>query len=118
MTGRREFSKAVKLAAWERCGGFCEGCGAKLFPGRFQYDHDTPDAMGGEPTLDNCKVLCSGGRATCHGLKTAEVDAPRIAKTNRQRAKHLGAVSPKRSVIPGSRNSPYRKKLNGGVERR
>lgn len=114
---RRDFSKAVKLAAWDRCGGRCEGCGVKLFPGRFQYDHIVAFAIGGEPTLDNCQVLCSGGRATCHGLKTAEQDTPRAAKTKRQHAKNLGIRS-RRSILDGSRASKWKKKLDGSVVRR
>lgn len=95
---RREFPKTVRLAAWNRCGGFCEGCGAPLLPGRLQYDHITPDAVGGEPTLENRQVLCSGGRATCHGAKTAERDVPLAAKTKRQREKSLGIRAPKRRI--------------------
>lgn len=110
---RREFRKAVKLAAWERCGGVCDKCTTYLFPGRFQYDHDIPDGLGGEPTLDNCLVLCSA----CHGAKTAKVDVPRIAKTKRVKAAHLGIKATKRPM-PGSRASGLRKRMNGKVERR
>ena len=39
MTERREFSKAVKLAAWQRCEGRCEKCTTKLYPARFDYHH-------------------------------------------------------------------------------
>ena len=107
---RREFSAKTKVAAYERCGGRCEGCGAVLHVGRFAYDHQIPDGLGGEPTLENCMVLCTG----CHGAKTAGADVPRIAKMKRQKAKHLGAKQ-SRKPLPGGRNSPLRKKLNGQV---
>lgn len=89
---RREFPKAVKLAAWKRCAGNCEGCTAKLYPGKFDYDHDKPDAFGGEPTLENCKVLC----ANCHGEKTTKLDIPRISKADAMRDKHFGLGPRKR----------------------
>jgi 5-methylcytosine-specific restriction enzyme A len=94
---RREFSKKVRIAAWERCKGFCEGegCGAKLFPGKFQFDHIIADSIGGRPELDNCEVLCTA----CHGEKTAKIDTPRAAKTERMRLKHLG-LYPKGQKIP------------------
>lgn len=110
---RREFPKAVKLAAWERCGGRCEECTAYLFPGRFQYDHDIPDGLGGEPTLANCVVRCSA----CHGTKTAKIDVPRIAKAKRVQANHLGIKKAKRPM-PGSRASGLKKCMDGRVVRR
>jgi 5-methylcytosine-specific restriction protein A len=83
---RTEFSAKVKRQSWERCKGFCEGCTAKLYPGRFDYDHDKPDGLDGEPTLENCKVLCT----TCHGIKTHTVDRPIMQKADNIKAKHLG----------------------------
>ena len=105
---RREFPKAVRLAAWERCKGHCEGCTAKLFPGRFEFDHDIPDWLGGEPTLENCVVLCD----PCHRSKTATVDIPRIAKAKRVRDAHLGIRKAKRPM-PGSRQSKWKRKISG-----
>ena len=95
--GRREFSKAVKLAAWNRACGSCESCSARLFPGRFEYDHDKEDTFGGEPTLENCKVLCS----SCHRAKTGG-NAAKIAKSNRIRNKFIG-IRKKKRTIPGRR---------------
>jgi len=87
---RTEFSAKVRKAAWARCEGRCEGCTAKLFPGKFQYDHDRADGLGGEPTLENCKVLC----AACHYEKTHTVDRPIMQKADNIRAKHLGIKRP------------------------
>lgn len=89
---RREFPARVRVAAFERANGHCENCTAPLYVGKFHYDHRIPDALLGEPTLDNCVVLC----VACHGEKTAKEDVPRIAKAVRQRQKHLGARPPKR----------------------
>lgn len=87
---RREFPAKVRVAAFQRANGHCEGCTAHLVPGKFAYDHQLPDWLGGEPVLSNCRVLCDA----CHGAKTSGEDVPRIAKTKRQRAKHAGIRPP------------------------
>lgn len=90
---RREFSKRVMRDAFLRAGGRCEGdgCGARLTPGKFAYDHIIPDALGGEPTLDNCQVLCRA----CHKEKTGKADIPRIAKTKRISDREKGIRRPR-----------------------
>lgn len=89
---RREFPAKVKLARWEHAKGHCEYCGAKIIGGQAHYDHAVPDAIGGDPTFDNCRVACR----TCHGLKTSKTDVPMIAKGKRVRSKHVNAGSTKR----------------------
>jgi 5-methylcytosine-specific restriction endonuclease McrA len=88
---RREFSTGTKASAFHRCGGKCESCGAYLYTGKFHFDHDTPDGLTGEPTLENCKVLC----VNCHSEKTRTIDVPRIARAKRREAKHIGAKKPR-----------------------
>jgi len=88
---RREFPAKVKLQAWDRCGGLCEGCQGRLMPGRFQYDHVIADGLLGDPTLSNCEVLCS----VCHDLKTNTHDKPVIAKTKRLRRRAAGIRKPR-----------------------
>lgn len=88
---REEFSTKVKLQAWERAQGCCEGenCprnGRKLYTGDIFYDHRTADAVGGSALLDNCQVLCR----SCHSSKTYNEDIPVIAKGKRVRRKHIG----------------------------
>ncbi len=106
---RTEFSAKVRKAAWKRCGGRCEepGCGIKLQVGKFQFDHRIPDGLGGEPTLENCAVLCSAH----HHQKTVEIDRPIMQKADNIKAKHLN-LKPKRPW------SQFRKKMNGEVVRR
>ena len=108
---RREFSARVKTQAWERAGGHCQKCTALLYPGRTHYDHVLPDWLGGEPTLDNCEVLCT----SCHSEKTATEDVPRIAKTKRQRANHIGARVKSGPPIPGSKRSPWKRRMDGTI---
>jgi hypothetical protein len=89
---RREFKKEVKRLALKRAGKKCENpaCGA-LFGHKFHFDHDIADGLGGEPTLENCKVLCHA----CHGEKTAKHDVPLIAKTKRIQDRHNGIKKPR-----------------------
>ena len=90
---RREFSNKVKLQAWNRCDGKCEGCGIPLTgANRPEYDHTTPCGLGGGNDLGNCKVL---GSKCCHQTKTTERDRPMIDKAERLRKKHLGIIRPK-----------------------
>lgn len=100
---RREFPAKVKMAAFKRAKYRCEDCGAPLIAGKFHYDHDIPDGLTGEPTLENCVVRC----LNCHGVKTREKDIPTIAKAKRVQAKHIGAKKAKRKMA-------YRK-FNGEI---
>lgn len=111
---RREFSRSVKLAAFKRADGRCEECTAYLVPGRFEYDHDLADGLGGEPTLENCIVRCD----SCHVRKTASEDVPRMAKADRARRKIMDGEKRTTRPIPGSKASGWRKRMNGQVERR
>lgn len=104
---RRNFTRQVKLAAWERCGGICEGCRQKILDVA-QYDHLIADALDGEPTLANCQVLCAG----CHRRKTSKIDVPAIAKGKRLEAKRSG-LKRKGRPLPGTKASGWKHKLTG-----
>lgn len=108
---RREFSKKIKLAAWRRSGGRCETCTSKLFAWSVHYDHLIPDALGGEPTLDNCRAVCR----TCHGVKTSKEDVPAIAKAKRRELSHAGIKNPHRRSWGYGKNDPMKKKITGEV---
>lgn len=111
---RQEFPKSVKLAAWKRCGGICEcGCNQKIIGGMVEYDHILEDYLGGQPTLENCRVM----RTKCHDAKTAE-RRPEIDKTRRTIEKNAGIRKPKGRPLPGTKASGLRKKMDGSVERR
>lgn len=111
---RKEFSKKVKLAAWMRCKGICEcGCGVKIIPGDGpEYDHDDEDFFGGEPTLENCKVL----RKRCHDAKTKK-RRPSIDKARRGFEKQINARQSSQPM-PCGRKSRFKKKMNGQVVER
>lgn len=108
---RREFPKTVKRDAFVRAAGRCErnDCGARLTLGKFHYDHVIPDAMGGEPTIENCAVLCT----PCHNEKTRKRDVPTIAKTKRIVDRQRGIKKP--STFACSRSSKFKRKIDGSV---
>jgi len=108
---RHEFSAKTKVSAFERAKGACELCctGIKLRPGDIFYDHVIADALGGEATLENCQVLCRSH----HDAKTRKDDVPAIAKAKRRQRNHAGIRKPSR--FPASRDSKWKKKLDGSV---
>lgn len=110
---RLEFTRSTKLAAWERSGGSCEGCGRKLFPGdRREFDHRIPDGLRKDNGLENCQVLCG----PCHDEKTPG-DSRQISKAKRVKAKHEGAFRPK-ATLPGGKASGWKRKISGEWVRR
>jgi 5-methylcytosine-specific restriction endonuclease McrA len=76
-----------------------------------EYDHDNPDALTGEPTLENCRVLCAG----CHKHKT-KTDRARITKAHRLARKAAG-ITARKAKIPGSKGTGWRRPLNGPAYR-
>ena len=110
MTRRLEFTRATKLAAWERDRGRCRhGCGRKLRPGdRIEYDHIIRCEIEPDNSLENCQVLCGA----CHAYKTHQVDAPAAARSRSVRAAHIGAKTVKRPMR-GNRNSRWKHKIDG-----
>lgn len=114
---RREFSKAVKIQAFGRAKGFCENeaCGARLLPHKMHYDHLIPDALGGEPTLDNCQVLC----LPCHGEKTAKHDVPTIAKAKRIHIRNVMGIKTSKAQIKsaGFAQRPKQRSASRAIQR-
>lgn len=116
---RNEFSKKTKLAAFQRAEGCCEVCTLKITAaiGPTQYDHRIPDGLDGDNSLENCQVLCK----PCHDLKTftaIDGDVSKIAKAKRINSKQANADGRRSPAIPGSRRSPYKRKMDGTIERR
>lgn len=92
---RAEFTKRTKLDAFVRCGGRCEHiedgirCAVVFRAGNEpHYDHVVAASNGGGNDLANCAVLCR----THHREKTAKLDIPRAAKTERLRQKHIAGI--------------------------
>ena len=106
---RKEFSKAVKVRRFDYCEGKCEGCGAKLRPGQFDYDHDLEDVEGGDNSFENCRVICK----TCHKAKNKE-RAPHLAKSRRLEEKHIG-ITKQSGWNRTYKGRPVTHKIGGGV---
>lgn len=106
---RQEFPKRVRVEAFQRANGHCERCSGFLVAGKFRYDHDIPDALGGKPILENCVVACLG----CDSDKTYKRDIPTIAKNKRIQARQAGIK--KRSTFACSKQSKWKKKIGGEV---
>jgi hypothetical protein len=96
-----EFPLSVRKKALMRCcrNGVphCEGCGIEINARTgIIYERDIPAGLGGEPTLENCKVHSK----TCADIKTETEDKPRMAKADRVLKKTYGLRRPRRT-IPG-----------------
>jgi 5-methylcytosine-specific restriction enzyme A len=103
---RAEFSKAVRRDAFLRANGECGVCGVKLKVGEAEYHHRIEAYLGGEATLENCVVLCR----SCHALAT-KTRHPAIDKTRRISDKRMGIR--RKSTMPGSRGTKYKRLMNG-----
>lgn len=103
----------VRVRVFDRCNGRCGQCGRKINAGeRWTCEHLVALINGGENRERNLGVTCDW---CLPGKNAADVaDKSKVADT---RKKHLGLRSPKR-VMPGSRASGLRKRMNGQVERR
>ena len=112
---RHVFSTSFRLNLFLKRKGTCASCYQKIDAGKaWDIDHILPLALGGTNESNNLQILCKPS----HQSKTSQSDIPRIAKTKRLKARHLGARSPSTRPIPGSRHSPWKRKLDGSVVRR
>ena len=120
---RKEFTKSTKRAALKRANSQCEAvgvmyglepdtrCGKSLAHG-VEFDHIILAANGGDASLENCAAVC----IPCHRYKTAKHDTPMAAKTVRLFDKNSGIR--RQATMPGSRNSRWKRRMDGTVERR
>lgn len=74
------FSAKIEEQAEARAAGRCEDCGGLLKPGKYHHDHVKACGLGGDNSLENCRVRC----VRCHLTKTLEEDMPTMRKADRQ----------------------------------
>jgi len=117
---RHEFPQSVRKAAFRRCciNGVphCEGCGIELNKrvGTI-YEHVRPDGLGGEPTLDNCKVHCKN----CADIKTFTEDNPRMQKADRVLKAEYGLERNKKRIqSPGFRKAAQQRSASRPLNRK
>lgn len=102
----------VKARVLERACGCCEDCGRAFSAHNpVEIDHCIALINGGENREGNLRALCRD----CHGGKT-RADLAEKSIVARKRAKHLG-FAPRKRLIPGSKGSGFRKRMDGSVIR-
>lgn len=111
MEARRHLTQAQKAKVMLRQLGKCAGCGKRLIVGLFEFDHIQDLQHDGDNELDNWQALCT---KPCHRLKTkkgvqARAKVERVAVGGRQR---------KGPPMEGSRDSRFKKHMDGRVSRR
>lgn len=111
---RRRWSTRDRAKAFADNHGICGICEQKIdgVRDRWDLDHVVPLALGGDDVLENMEPV----HAVCHRAKTRG-DVGRIAKAKRSEARHTGAKR-SRNPLPGSRDSRFKRKIDGTVERR
>lgn len=124
MTRRLEFSKTVRLEIFKRAGGpgkiKCEGCGLSLMGKLFDVDHtlecwemeDIEHELRPALTAADGKLL---GKDCCHKPKSARKAGERAH--GKRIVEKAAGIKP-RSSFATNRNSPWKKKMDGTVERR
>lgn len=99
----------VKDRVAERAERCCQKCGLETIGKvRGEADHIVPLILGGANRETNLQWLCQ----SCHRAKT-DLDVKLKAKVSRVRKRHLGIRKPSR--FPGSRDSRWKKKMDGSV---
>lgn len=102
--------RRVKDRVWQRECGKCHRCERKIPSGdAWIIEHRIAIINLGANAEHNLCLTCSW----CKPQKDAE-DVAQKAKNYRVRAKHIGLHRPK-VIMPGSRASRWKKKLNGQV---
>lgn len=104
----------VQLRVFNKFGGNCAKCTRRLEPGKWACDHIVALINGGRHAEDNFQPLCT---SPCHSAKTA-IDVSIKSKNYRVAASHVGIKLRKSRPMPGSKASPFKRKLNGTIERR
>ena len=83
-----------------------------LVVGQIDYDHRIPWEISHDSSLSNC--MCRSPRMS--SSKNYEQIFKTIAKGRRIRRKHRGIHKP--GGFPTNRDGPYKRKLDGTIERR
>lgn len=101
----------VALRVIERAGHKCQGCGMGVGAlNKPQIDHITALKLGGKNREANLQCLCR----SCHGYKTRD-DVAAKSKDERIRKKHIGIGTGKKALIPGSKGTRFKRKIDGTV---
>lgn len=116
MIKRRRLSRLQRATIFEDAQGLCCICHLSIHAGRGErwiVEHVKPLWLGGEDEFTN--MLPAHER--CAIAKTVS-EAPVKAKTDRQRASHLGIKRRQSRPMIGSRASGWKRKMSGELVRR
>lgn len=106
MTKRTPLNQRQKEVLWERQNGLCAVCRTPLAPGRFEDDHTLALIDGGTNELANRRLV----HAPCHREKSI-----REHKANSKVKRLKYGRTRKGPPMPGSRNSKFKKHMDGSV---
>ncbi len=109
-TPRGPMSGARRLRIWEAHKGRCVICRRKIDGVReaWTVEHIRALGLGGSDTDDNCGPAHEDCRR-----KKDKIDVASIAKAKRMKIRHLGIR--KRSTFPCSKESKFKKRMDGTV---
>ena len=113
-TRRRKFHRRVYWAILRRQKLWCAyECGKKLSSSvGYEFDHQTPLALGGIDTPNNLRAVC----IPCH-KRISAVDIRMIRKADRQRKFHFGLKKRRRAPMQSCGfDTRLRKRMSGRVE--
>lgn len=114
MTRRRKFHRRVYLGILRRQKLWCAyECGKKLSSSiGYQFDHQTPLALGGIDDPNNLRAVC----IPCH-KKISAVDIGMICKADRQGKAHRGDKKHRGRSIPSRPfDTRLRRRMDGTVK--
>lgn len=110
MTARRALSAKERLRLFTLHNGICHLCETKIHGIReaWEIEHRLALALGGADDDENRHPA----HVKCHKIKTA-ADVGRLAKADREKARHLGAKAPSRTPLPCGRKSRWKRTVAG-----
>ena len=104
----------VKLRVWDRKQGRCHKCGRKIGPCEQRtFEHVIALINGGQNRESNLDLTCSW----CLPVKNAE-DVAIKSDVYQKRRKHILGNKSKSRPMPGSRDSQWKRRMDGTTERR
>lgn len=104
-------SASERLKIFLAADGICHICKRKIVLGEDWHDeHVKPKGLKGSNDLSNRRPA----HIDCHAGKTRR-DVAIMRKADRQGKKHLGLRPRSRQIMPGSKASRFKKKIDGSV---
>ena len=98
----------VRVRVFGRTNGRCHKCTRKIPTGdKWTLEHVKALVNGGENRESNLDVTCDW----CLPEKNA-ADVAEKARTYRKRAKHIGVSTKRKQLIPGSKGTRFKQKVN------